>query len=299
MKVLLIGLGSIGKRHAGVLKQLVPTVEITALRSNKTAEAVPGIQSVFDWSEITAKPDFIIIANATVAHAESIKKAAQFGVPLFVEKPVVHDLSYSAELLSAIKVPVYVACNLRFLAAIQFIQQKIATEKPKIEEVNCYCGSYLPDWRVGQSYKAVYSSQAALGGGVHLDMIHELDYCLYIFGIPNSTRSFFKNKSNLGIDAIDSAHYVLDYGSFFTYISLNYFRRDKKRELEIVTDSATFKVDLLENTVTCNGLICFQSAQTGADTYFAQMQYFLATIAEQGKFMNDLNESLQVLKAVF
>ena len=88
-----------------------------------------------------------------------------------------------------------------------------------------------------------------MGGGVHLDLIHEIDYCKWLFGMPDKTTIVFRNVSTLGIDAMDFAHYEFLYKRFTANITLNYYRRDGKREIEIVTNNETIVVDLIKNTV--------------------------------------------------
>ena len=98
-------------------------------------------------------------------------------------------------------------------------------------------------------YKKVYSTNGAMGGGVHLDLIHEMDYALWLFGEPSSIKSTLRSSSRLYIDAIDSANYTLIYDNFVVNIVLNYFRKDTKRNCEIVFTEETWNVDLTKNTI--------------------------------------------------
>src|SRR5690606_19349874 len=136
----------------------------------------------------------------------------------------------------------------------------------RVNEVNVYCGSYLPDWRPGVDFRKVYSANKELGGGVHIDLIHELDYVFWLWKEPRKTRAFFSNTSSLDISAFDYANYLWTYDGFSVSIVLNYYRRDPKRTLEIVTEQATYQVDLLNNTIEKNGEIVFSSQQRINDT---------------------------------
>ena len=65
------------------------------------------------------------------------------------------------------------------------------------------CSSYLPDWRPGVDYRTVYSAHKALGGGVTIDLIHEWDYLVDLFGVPQKLYNFKGTYSDLEIDSDD------------------------------------------------------------------------------------------------
>ena len=167
-----------------------------------------------------------------------------------------------------------------------------------INEVNIYCGSYLPDWRPGKDFRKIYSANAAMGGGVHLDLIHELDYCTWLFGNPMETTSVKRNVSYLKINAIDFAAYHLLYDTFSANITLNYFRKDPKREIEIITEKGTIKADLLKCTITSleDSQIIFEQPYQVKDTYVEQMNYFISHIKNNQQPMNNFDEAVDVLK---
>ncbi|MCT4665376.1 MAG: Gfo/Idh/MocA family oxidoreductase [Flavobacteriales bacterium] len=296
MKVLIIGLGSIAKKHISALQSLVPEneLEIYALRSSKASQSYQNIINVYTLEEIPGIQfiDFCIISSPTSKHEEHITACLKYDFPLFIEKPLSHyqGISKIADQLKDRKT--YIACNLRFLECINFVKQAYLSDpKNRVNEVNVYCGSHLPDWRPGQDYKKNYSSIPELGGGVHLDLIHELDYVYWLFGEPKKTMNFHSKKSSLGIEAVDAAYYFWEYTEFNTQISLNYFRKDPKRTLEIVFADKTLLVDLLKNTVYQDGNKVYESKNTILDTYTTQLKYFL----ENQKPFNDFQEALKVL----
>ena len=122
-------------------------------------------------------------------------------------------------------------------------------EKLTINEVNVYCGSYLPDWRGNVNFRKIYSAKKNMGGGVHLDLIHEIDYSTWLFGQPMETYGFMTSTSSLNIDSTDYAQYNLMYEKFVLNIKLNYFRRDTKREIEIVLEDDILVCDLLNSEI--------------------------------------------------
>lgn len=300
MNVLVIGLGSIARKHLSALKQIAPEASIYALRSSAEAIPEPSVTSIFDLSKIPVQPDFVIISNPTHLHEQAIESCVDFGVPLFIEKPVISDLSKAEklqELLQQHSIPTYVACNLRFHPVIEFVKQYMAKENPVINEVNVYCGSYLPEWRPGKDFRKVYSANKNMGGGAHLDLIHELDYTCWIWGMPAETIAIKRRVSSLQIDAIDTASYHLLYPKFTAHVTLNYFRRDAKREIEIVGESETITANLIKHTVTTNnGKELFRAEPDIKITYQNQLAYFIQQIRNKLPLMNDFNEAVETLK---
>lgn len=301
MNILLIGLGSIAKKHIAALRALKIDFKIYALRSNKNAETEEGIENIFNLEDVNVVFDFAIISNPTYLHFEYIEKLAQKGIDLFIEKPAIHSLENATELIQLTegkKTVTYVACNLRFHPCITFIKDKLATESLRINEVNVYCGSYLPDWRPQKDFRSIYSANASMGGGVHLDLFHELDYTIWLFGLPNESKSVLKSTSSLNIDSVDYANYVLEYNTFTTNIILNYYRRKPKREIEIVLENDTWTVDLINNEIkNDNGDFLFQvSAFNVQDTYKDQLRYFINCLNNNESPMNSLSESIETLK---
>lgn len=300
MEIAIVGLGSIAAKHIYALKSIDQNFEIKGLRSSRSSAAVEGISDIYSMDEI-GKPDFAIISNPTHLHYETIIELASRNIPMFIEKPALHSLDHIDSLVENIEskqLITYVACNLRFHPCLQFLKNQLSKKKELINEVNVYCGSYLPDWRPGKDYRKVYSSNLSMGGGVHLDLFHEMDYTNWLFGSPVAYHSFFSNKSTIGIDAPDYANYMLSYTGFNVSLVLNYYRKDPKRTIEIVFQNETWLVDLINNTITNEeGKIIFSDPEFKMiDSYISQMKYFLSNLKENTIPMNNLKESVEILK---
>ena len=300
MNILIVGLGSIAKKHIHAIRQVVNQVNIYALRSGHgTNRKYDGVQDIYALSDVNlAEIDFVILSNPTSERIKSLTELIGFNKPLFIEKPLFSRIDDSTRdivnSLASSNIPTYVACNLRFLDALKEVKEMI--KHKRVNEVNVYCGSYLPDWRPGVDFRTSYSSNANLGGGVHIDLIHELDYVYWLWGEPESRSSFFSNKSSLTISAYDYANYLWNYADFSASIILNYYRKDSKRTLEIVTDEGTYYVDLLENSIVFNGQTIFLSKQRVADTYVPQMAYFINTVLVDNSSFNDIKEANKILE---
>jgi predicted dehydrogenase len=298
--ILIIGLGSIGKRHVQAISKVRPDAIIYALRSKPHSPQLKGIINVYDFCEVDKKVDFVIISNPTVFHADTILKCLNLSCPLFIEKPVVSDLINSEFIVDEIgKTVTYIGCNMRFHPAIKYFKSNIIDKLSKINEINIYAGSYLPDWRPGRDFREIYSSNSELGGGVHLDLIHELDYCLWLFGKPKKSQCINRSRSSLNISAIDYTQYILEYPDFIADIKLNYFRRDPKRMIEILTSDDTIVVDLITCSIysSFTGKIYFEDKNFNiADTYVEQMSYFMNCITGLEKSMNTFKDGIETLK---
>jgi predicted dehydrogenase len=300
MKILIVGLGSIGKKHVKAIKSILPNAEIFALRSKINAEKLPGVTNIFNLVEIASVTiDFAIIANPTSEHKRTIEQLTKYDFPLFIEKPVssLLDIEDLINSINSKRISTYVACNLRFLDCIKFIKEKLPQmQNKKLNEVNVYCGSYLPDWRPNIDFRKTYSAIAELGGGVHIDLIHELDYIYWLFGTPKEVKRYFRSQSSLSVSSFDYANYVLDYNGFCASVVLNYYRRDPKRSLELVFEDETWNIDLLKNQITCNNQTIFSSEQRIANTYQTQMEYFINCFSEKTKTFNTISDAYNVLK---
>lgn len=300
MNILIIGLGSIAKKHINVILEINPEAIIYAFRSSENPKIVGNVINLYSLKELSFSPDFIIISNPSYLHENAIIESLRFKCPLFIEKPVLTDITNVEKVFKAVKsadVFTYVACNMRFHPAIQFLKKYLNKEK-RINEVNIYCGSYLPDWRQESDFRTIYSAHADMGGGVHLDLIHELDYCIWLFGIPEKVTSLKRSVSSLQLDSIDYANFNFIYSSFTANITLNYFRRDPKREIEIILEEDTLIIDLLKNNVysKVSEEFLFNEPFNILETYLKQMRYFINRIQMRETGMNDIYESIVTLK---
>ena len=88
MNVLVVGLGSIGRKHVKALRSLDQEFKIYALRSDLKAEKEVGIVNIFTLEDVDLTFNFAIICNPTHLHSKSIEELALKNIPLIIEKPI-------------------------------------------------------------------------------------------------------------------------------------------------------------------------------------------------------------------
>ncbi len=298
MRVLIIGLGSIAKKHIATLNSLFSDVDYWALRSKENSKTESGVHNIYSLSELNEPIDFCIISNPTHLHFDAINQALDLKTTLFIEKPSLMNLDRVETLLGKINtnnIRTYVAFNLRFHPVLNYLKDRINPDD--VLEANIYCGSYLPEWRPKTDYRKVYSAIEEMGGGVHLDLIHEIDYATWLFDFPEESISIKRKISNLEIDSIDYANYQLIYPDKTVSISLNYYRRTPKRSIELVTESGVINADLINQKVwNEKEEVIFSSDSTILDTYTSQMEYFTHLLSSGGPYNSTLENSLKNLK---
>lgn len=301
MKVLIIGLGSIAKKHISAISKLVPNSLFIALRSNNNSNTFDNVKNIFEINEVPKDIDFIIISNPSSLHSSTIKDILFLNKPIFVEKPVFNNILENVELLDIIKksgIKTYIACNLRFHPSIIFLKKFIGINNKKINEVNVYCGSYLPNWRANTDYTESYSAKKNMGGGVDLDLIHELDYVIWLFGFPLNYNSTKRKISQLKIDSFDYCLYNLKYNDFNLSIILNYYRVNSKREIEIVLEDDILVCNLLNAEIknSKNEIVFIDKSYNINNTYLSQVEYFINNLNDDKPYMNNIEESFDILK---
>lgn len=245
MKVVLIGYGSIGKRHVSNLLKMSKIEIIICTKQkirNPSTKKIKIVKSVSDC--IKEKPDIGIVSNESSFHLKIAIKLASAGIDLFVEKPLSNSLSGTKELVSMIKknnLVTQMGCQLRFHKCLKEIKQLVLNKKlGKIISVRAECGSYLPDWHPSEDYRKSYASRKDLGGGVILTNIHEIDYLYWFFGEITEVFSIAKNSGNLKISVDDLAVGILKFkNNIIGEIHLDYLQKPENRNCKIVGTKGT------------------------------------------------------------
>ena len=243
-KILIIGYGSIGKLHADVLSRKKKFVKNIYILTKQNCEPFTKINSLQKIP--TINPDYIIISSPTSEHYKQLlflEKTLSRKL-ILVEKP----LFLKNENLNIKKNKVFVGYNMRFNPLIQFIKNKIKNKR--IWSINIFCGTYLPHWRKDRDYRFTSSAKKKLGGGVILDLSHELDYTQWLLGNIELDNVISAKLSNLKIDTDDFLS-ISGTANKFTrvQIDLNYFTKKATRRIIIDGKNISIDADLVEKKI--------------------------------------------------
>lgn len=287
MNALVIGYGSIGKRHKQVLENIGLHVSIVSRRSQPNIKCYNSIKEAIT----NASFDYIVIANETSAHLNSLKEIIQndFKGKVLVEKPL---FSNYEELEKGFN-NVYVAYNLRFHPLIHQLKTLLIDEE--ITSVNAYVGQYLPTWRPDSDYTKGYSAFSEQGGGVLRDLSHELDYLMLLFGEWESLVSNASKISNLNIKSEDYVQITyITKNNIQIAVELNYLDRIMQRYMIIQTNNKTIKVDFISNLINCNGEITQFAPLERNHTYQIQHE----DVLKSAEICCTFAEGLMVMKMI-
>lgn len=304
MKALFVGLGSIGQRHIRNLTELcaeggtVP--EITALR--RSTRPLPDDVYRMVQQEVAELPageqyDVAFITSPTHRHAQDIAALKGRVGAFFIEKPLFHKTGIDLDEvgLSAGQ-KAYVAAPMRWCSLYTALRLHLNPVAPY--SVRALCSSYLPDWRPDTDYREVYSAHRDMGGGVALDLIHEWDYLVDLFGMPAASLAVRQQVSKLELDSDDIALYIAQYDGFLCEVHLDYFGREPRRSLEVFTQDGTITADFIENTLTLPSGLVERYPEDANRRYRREMRYFLhyALGEEPPQNLNSPRRALEVLK---
>jgi predicted dehydrogenase len=247
MNCLIIGYGSIGTRHANILKEMEHSVYVVSKRDIKDFPCYKSIKEALKNKGF----DYAVISNETHKHYESFMELRELGYSckLLIEKPVFlepHSLPQSGY------ENVFVAYNLRFHPVIQKLHEFLNGKE--IYSIQAYVGQYLPDWRPGTDYTGSYSASKAQGGGVLRDLSHELDYINWTAGGWKRVTAIGGKFSDLRIDSDDIFILLLEMENCpVASVQMNYLDRKTRREIIVNMKDHTIKADLILNTLEIDG----------------------------------------------
>lgn len=306
MKICMIGLGSIGKRH---LKNIVKAMkkrkreyQIDALRSSCTAlQGESGeiiCHQYYKEEDLPEDYDIIFVTNPTFLHYDTIQKTIAKTKHMFIEKPIFDSLNYDLKLLSLRNNAVYyVACPLRHKTIMKYVKYNILSEE-SVLSARIISTSYLPMWRKDIDYRYIYSARKDMGGGVTRDLIHEWDYALYLFGNPQKVLHLQDHVSDLEIDSDDLSVYIAKYPDMILEIHLDYIGRKTERILQLFTNNKRIDIDLTANEI-CEYIdheLVIKQEFPEEDYYMNEMEYFLDCIDKRKPNVNTIENAYNTLK---
>ena len=240
-KVLIVGLGSIGNKHLNIVNRLLPDVALGIKRHKASKLAFSSnIKNFLSTREMLEfQPNISILANPAPFHIETALRLAEINSHIFIEKPLSVMTNQVSNLISICQMNnliLQVGYNLRFSLSLQKFKEIVGSgQLGALQKIECRAGQYLPDWRPESDYRLGVSARKELGGGVLLELSHEIDYLRWIFGEVNWVSGKLSTESELEINVEDTARFKMgfntinDLSGLVADVTLDFVRRTPSR----------------------------------------------------------------------
>jgi predicted dehydrogenase len=315
-RVLIIGLGSIGKRHLRLARELLPAADIRVLRHQFTNDIPEHANGCFFNLEdaLAFRPRIAVIASPAPFHLITAQALAAEGVHLLIEKPLADSLAGVLQLLEVRQkkgIVLVTGYNLRFLPSLQRFRELIVDGNVgKVLSVRCEAGQYLPSWRPESDYRRSVTANKELGGGALLELSHEIDYLRWIFGEVAWVTSSLSRQSGLDIDVEDSAHLTLgfvpqtDGRQLIGGLNLDLIRHDTTRACTAIGENGSLRWDGVKGQVTIYRAgefawrEVFRYQHQRDDSYQAEWKHFLACVSGSSPPLINGEDGLRVIEII-
>ena len=315
-KILIVGLGSIGKRHLRLARELIPNADIRVLRHELTEE-VPEFSNgcFFDIKDaVSFAPLLAVIASPAPFHIATAQVLAEAGIHLLIEKPLSSSLRGVKELIDTCHINnliLLTGYNLRFTQSLkryrELLKKKVVG---KVLSVRCEIGQNLLSWRPEVDYRKSVSAIHDMGGGVLLELSHELDYLRWIFGEVSWVKATLSRQSNLEIDVEDSAFLTLGFTTaseeqqLIASVNLDFIRHDATRVCIAIGENGSLRWNGLTGAVEIFEIgsekwrELFRSTHQRDDSYLAEWKEFLECIKNCKKPLVTGEDGLKALQII-
>lgn len=307
MRGIVIGKGSAGLRHYDTLLKVVPEHTHLHIGSREwdslSQYGTDAHQLLRDWN-----PSMIILASPASRHLDQLISVLSFGVPVLVEKPLLRssrEFDASEMVSSFFSIPIQIGYVLRHSRSFDRFQGLVRSHKSEqLRRVSVRAHSFLPSWRPNIDYRDSVSGRFELGGGALLELSHELDYVLNLFGDVKVSRVELGKSPLLEVDVETSCMIQAATASGATLeMSLDIGERRVERWCEVEWESGErLRWDIVNQTVTL-----WENSEVKAheefslsrdDWYRRQLGHFLSVVSGTSRPLPGIDEGLHVMRVV-
>jgi predicted dehydrogenase len=310
-RVAIIGLGSIGRRHLRLISEIRPDIEIIIVRSGygiACKEEKIASKIVFSINEaIGFGIQAAIISSPATLHLQQSLELAKNGVHLLIEKPLSHTADGLDELLKVVNnnnIIAMVGYALRYDTGARKFKDWLSNKAiGKILHARIECGSYLPSWRPDQDYRKTVSALPELGGGVLLELSHEIDYLHWFFGRPIDIQAQITNSKMLDIDVEDQADLLITSEQGYPIsVQIDFNRRHVKRECTIITTEGELTWNAVNKKVIWRAInekeLSYEYNNERDDIYHMQLKRFFECIENGSNPIVTIEDGINVVRMI-
>jgi len=316
MKILIVGAGSIGKRHLNNLIFIgIKTSDLVVVETRKDRQEEVeslNITNIYVSIENAIKEHNIfaaIICSPTSMHIDHAIQLAKNNVHLMIEKPLSNNLDNCPELQKIVSdndIIVMIAYVFRFSPLTQKVKKLIEDNAiGKVLYVRGEFSEYLPDWHPWEDYRSYYMAKKSEGGGSILDQSHIMDLIHYLFGGFKSVNAFNSKLSSLEIEADDIAEMIVQLNSgVLASIHTDIIGRKHKKYLEIKGENGNIHWDHYANSVSLfsskndSTEIFDDFGKDFNDVYIYELNHFINCCKKIEKPIANLQDGVDTMKLI-
>jgi predicted dehydrogenase len=259
VKLAIIGLGSIGRRHLGNFR----TVGVESLSAwDIAAEARAAAVTQFPFATVTEtldaaleRVDGVVVCTPPDSHLALGRMALERGAHVMVEKPLTQTAEGVAEWLEACdakRIRVLTAYNWRYWPPMLLVERLLAEGRiGPMRAARTEYAYHLPHHRYpGRDYRAFYMADAKQGGGCVLDESHAIDYMRWLCGEVTEVSAVVDHVSSLEISSDDIADLTVRFASgAIGNIHMNLFAWNMHSHFELMGEGGVIQWRRFENEV--------------------------------------------------
>ena len=279
-RIVVIGTGSVGRRHIENLSRLGATVGAFSYRGVERQAELPSVRFFNHLAEVwDFAPDAVVVANSTDRHVEVALEAAQAGCHLFIEKPLSNSLRGVQALVDVVharNLVVETGFMLRFHPNLRWMKQCLDGQGVgTLHYAHGLFGQFLPEWRPGTDYRQCYSARRGVGG-VIFDLVHEIDLIGWFLGPIRHVQALTAYVAPLGIESEAMAEInIRTANGALGHIHVDYVRPSYARTFEIVGSDGVLSWDYTRGLVSFTDRAGQASVVHQAPADFERNQMFL------------------------
>lgn len=248
--LLVFGMGSAGKRHAGNLVSLGCRISCMDPRSDRLDEAAAQMDvsgaygSVEEAFDKCGHLDGVVVTSPPAFHVEQGLAALERGLPVLMEKPLCTDESGARRLEEAVTrtgVPLLLTYTWRWWPPLAKVWELLREEAVgRLRHVEFIMSAHLADWHPWENYTDFFMASRELGGGALLDESHWVDLMLWFLGKPERLVADIDKISDLDIDTDDNVDMVVTYGhGLRVSMHLDLYGRPHRKSIRFVGEAGT------------------------------------------------------------
>ena len=290
--ILIVGSGSIGKRHAKNFSYLGCEISIFDLREDRLKEVGRGVNVKASYNDLNDaikndKYDGAIICSPTLYHPEQASLFIGMGIPVLMEKPLAINLSDGLKLKSSIDKfngKLLLGYTWRWWEPLRIVKKMLKENTVgNLRYVQFNMSAHLADWHPWERYQDFFMSSKKLGGGALLDESHWLDIMIWLFGMPTSINGTVGKISNLEIETDDNVDLICVYERMNVGIHLDLYGRPHEKSIRFIGEDGSILWSADPNRIS----LCKQSSPTWEEQNFEYQR--------NDMFVGAANDFIQVM----